>query len=120
MDKHNFYTLKGILMADVVIGLIIYLLMKLTILSNFTEVIFLGLTVAYLNLALNTFYTTRMFKNKNCVVSYFAREVTVIIGTAAIAYIVYLKDSFSALIFLGGYCIHFIALIAIALKDLNN
>ena len=45
MGKHNIYSLKGILMADVVIGLFICLFMKLMVFNSFIEVMLLGLAV---------------------------------------------------------------------------
>ncbi|NLZ47272.1 MAG: hypothetical protein GX895_00550 [Clostridiales bacterium] len=118
MDKHNIYTLKGILLSDVIIGMIIYLLIKSTIFSDFAEIIFLGLIVAYINLAVSSFYAKRMFKNKWFIFSYLLMQMVGIVGTAYIAYIFYLTNSFSSLFFLGGYCTHFIALVLIAFKDL--
>lgn len=99
MDKHNIYTLKGILLSDVIIGMIIYLLIKSTIFSDFAEIIFLGLIVAYINLAVSSFYAKRMFKNKWFIFSYLLMQMVGIVGTAYIAYIFYLTNSFSSLFF---------------------
>ncbi|NLM34965.1 MAG: hypothetical protein GX206_05945 [Clostridiales bacterium] len=120
MGKHNIYSLKGILMADVVIGLFICLFMKLMVFNSFIEVMLLGLAVAYINLAVNSFYVNRMFKNKSFLYFYWFIKLIGVVSTASIAYIFYLNDAFSALIFLGGYCVQFIGLVAIALKDLVN
>lgn len=105
-------------MADVVIGLIIYLLMKFTGVSKFVEIIFLGLALAYINLALSNFYANRMLRNKKFIFFYLHIEILGVVGMASIAYIFYLNDSIMALIFLGGYCTHFISLVVIAFKDL--
>jgi len=45
-------------------------------------------------------------------------EMMIILVTATVAYMLYLKDSLRTLIFLGGYCCQFIGLLIIALIDL--
>jgi hypothetical protein len=118
VDKHNVYSLKGILMADLVIATIIYLLMKSIVYNNYIEIIFLGLALAFINLAVRSFYTNRLFKNKRFIIFYLVVEMMIILVTATVAYVLYLKDSLRTLIFLGGYCCQFIGLLIIALIDL--
>lgn len=119
MDKLNYNTLAKVFKLNIVIGVSATIFASL-IMNKYTNIIFVGLILAFVNFTLNSMITHWLLKDggSGLVLLYIISFIVRVLLPGVIAFILFTNNMYDAFLFLGGFCLHFVSLIIISAKIL--
>lgn len=119
MDKLNYSTLIKVLKLNIIIWIFVTMLARL-FLDKYSIIMLLGLIVAFINFTINSMLSHKLLKDGGIglVILYFISFIIRVVLPGVIAFVFFTSNIYKALLFLGGYCLHFASLIIISAKVL--